>query len=219
MYFWVYTEKDWFEGLSVSVPCKSAAWFTRACSMLGYCFHFYSKNTGMSYIMLSELPGESEVGTLWGKCLWTEELRLQKKTPMSTQREGNRAPAWLKHLHQQIWSAATVRPGHNSEGAYFNQRRASFPTSFQALKGYCCAWKETHHKIGFAGAKAPWDRLIRYPHQWKCLFSWIGRYRVLLAGQRTGTDAVYPLQRSSVRIQLLEGLCLPAGLKINKQIL
>lgn len=31
--------------------------------MLGYGFHFYCKNTGISYIMLSELPGELETGT------------------------------------------------------------------------------------------------------------------------------------------------------------
>lgn len=31
--------------------------------MPGYDFSFYSKNTGMPYIMLSELPGELEAGT------------------------------------------------------------------------------------------------------------------------------------------------------------
>lgn len=101
-----------------------------------------------------------------------------------------REPARLKHLHQQIWTDATVRLGHNSEGAYFNQRHASFLTSFQALTVYCCAWKEAHRKIGFGVAKAPWDRLIWYTHQWKCLLSWMGWYWLLVIERRTGTDTI-----------------------------
>lgn len=42
---------------------------SRPRGMLGYSFQFYSKNAGMSYIMLSELPGELEAGSWRGKCL------------------------------------------------------------------------------------------------------------------------------------------------------
>lgn len=55
-----------------------------------------------------------------------------------------RLPASPKRPHQQIWIAATVRLGHNSEGAYFNQRHTSLPTSFQALRVDCCVHERKH---------------------------------------------------------------------------
>lgn len=60
-------------GFTTTLIFKSSSadpfWFRRALNMPGYGFSFYSKNTGMPYIMLSELPGELEAGTWWGKCL------------------------------------------------------------------------------------------------------------------------------------------------------
>lgn len=58
------------------------------------------------------------------------------ETPTSAHRASwERERAWITGAfpHQQIWSAATVRPGHNSEGADFNQRHTSFPTSSREL--------------------------------------------------------------------------------------
>lgn len=73
----------------------------------------HSENTGMSYVTLSELPGELEAGAWWGKC-----FSFQRKPPVW---------ASLKHPpHQHIWSAATDSLGHNSQQAHFNQRHASF---------------------------------------------------------------------------------------------
>lgn len=128
-----------------------AAWLIRAPSSL----QFYSENTGMSYIMLSELPGELEAGTWWGKMFIDRRATPPTENPhVGPQRELERSPASRKRPHQQIWSAATVRLGHNSEGAYFNQRHASFPTSFQALRVDCTVHERKHTSV----AEAPWDR-------------------------------------------------------------
>lgn len=117
--------------------------------MLGYSFHFYCKNTGMSYIMLSELPGELEAGTWWGENVYIRRSYASNRKPPCRPTEG--PPASLKHPHQQIWSAATDRLGHNSQGAYFNQRHASFLWSAQSWILVCMKGNT------LAVAEAPWD--------------------------------------------------------------
>lgn len=121
---------------------------------------------------------------------------------MSAHRERERLPASPKRPHQQIWSAATVRLGHNSEGAYFNQRHASLPTSpsFKRSEWIVVCMKGNTRRdrprcsrssVGLT-ERADWSDT---PHQWR---------RWYWQEER--------LQRRSVRRNSLEELCLLFGL-------
>lgn len=82
------------------------------------------------------------------------------------QREREGLSASTKRLHQQIWSAATFRLGHNSEGAHFNQARFLPHLLSRAQSGLLCAWKEKQGEIRFAVAEALWDSCAAERKDW-----------------------------------------------------